>query len=248
MNSSIEIYSGSETDKFFEQEPVVTDWNEVYGPKWSGNAAGLLGLIKSYEPLYPGCTQEHEVWVLQQQFRLTLRRNAELPLTGHTCGKCGLHPVDPTLNVCLWCEELDRQLGYTGSRGSCSYLSPKYDHRSKTWGIVYYNRHNDNTFLLWVASGYENLKVARLALYPIALYDRWLERKYQGVGNLGCHLYDSLMDLGNLLKIRATLPFDPGQFHAYLRDAVRQHSSEDHDLLNYTIQRAIEDHQRKNNE
>lgn len=246
---AVVLFSGSDVDQFFASAPVSTDWGWVYANLDKLDMRDPVGTIQALEPLTPGDQNEHTIWVQEQVLRLALRYNEGKPVKGHTCPSCGTALADPVLKVCLPCKEWDRQMPYVGSRGSCSYLRPMYDLKSHTWGIVYYWdwEHDGNPLLIWVAKGFGSRSMAWLALYPIARYDKHLQKKYLGVGNF-CHMYDELIDVEWLAKNREKIPFDPTGFEGYLRSQISDHMQKHHDLLDWTTGNAIRDYKYEQDE
>jgi hypothetical protein len=249
QSQAVVLYSGEDVDQFFAAAPSATEWGWVYANLDKIDMRNPLESIQALEPLKPGDQNEHTIWVQEQILRLALCYSEGKPVKGHTCPSCGTNLADPVLKVCLLCKEWDRQMPYTGSRGSCSYLRPLYDLKSHSWGIVYYwdGEHDGNALLIWVAKGFSSRPMAWLALYPLALYDKWLQRKYLGVGNF-CHMYDEIVDVEWLLKNREKIPFDPAGFEVYLRAQIQNHMQQDHNLLHWATSRAISDYERENNE
>lgn len=246
---ALAIYSGDDVDQFFAAAPVATDWEWVYANLDKIVIANPLQTIQALEPMKPGDVNEHTIWVQEQILRLALCYNEGKPVKGATCPDCGKNLADPVLKVCLPCKEWDRQMPYTGGRGSCSFLKPVYDTKTHTWGIVYYWdwSHGNDTLLVWVAKGFSSRFGACLALYPLHLYDKWLQRKYLGVGNF-CHMYDEIADVEWLLKNREKIPFDPAGFEAHLRSRIKDNMSQDHSLLGWETSHAISDYASSNNE
>jgi hypothetical protein len=233
-------------DAFFNCTPVITDWEWVYANLDKVRIADLIDTIKSMEPLKVGDQNEHVIWIQQQTLRLALRHNADLPLKGHTCPTCGKNLADPVLEQCLPCAEWERQMPYVGGRGSCSYFAPKYDVDSHTWGIIYYMGHHDTSLLTWVAKGFNSRTTAWLALYPLKLYGKWLERRYLGVGNF-YSVYCEMVDVSYLVKNKDKIPFDPAAFEVYLRNSIAEHMQQNHDILSWTTRNAVRDYARQNN-
>lgn len=247
MSTELVKFEGESEDQFFGHGLILTDWNAALQNPAGIRPADEIDAIKHYEPVTPGHPFEHQIWVHQQRLRIALRHNAGLPLLGDTCTECGANREDPVLEECLVCAEERRQLGYHGSRGSCFFIRPAWDVTSKSWGILYYWSSYDDTFMLWMATGWRSWLGASKALLPIKLYEEWLDRKYGGVGNF-YHLLDNMFPLEQLMEAKKDLPWTPEQFEVNFKLAIRNHMQRDHDLLGYSIERALDDYEREQRE
>lgn len=246
MNTELVKFNGETEDMFFGQKPLCSDWNEALQNPAGIDLAKEIDAIKKYEPLTPGNPFEHDVWVHQQRLRIALRHNAGLLLLGDTCKVCGTNRADPVLERCLVCAEYFEQIGYFGSRGSCFFVRPLYDITSKSWGLLYYWSGCDDTFIVLAAVGWKTWHSAAEALYPAQLYEQWLLRKYNGVGNFW-RIMDELVSLSQIMEMKKELPLSPEQFEQLLKQAIKTHMSQDHNVLDNTIESALREYGYKQN-
>jgi len=247
VSTELVKFEGESEDQFFGHGLILTDWNEVLQNPAGIRLSDEIDAIKHHEPATPGHPFEHQIWVHQQRLRIGLRHNAGLPILGETCKECGANREDPVLEMCLVCAEEANQLGYHGSRGSCFFMRPVWDIQSKSWGIIYYWSSCDDTFMFWVATGWKSHLSASKALMPVKKYEEWLERKYNGVGSF-FHTLDTLFPIEQLMEKKKDLPWTPEQFEAHFKWAIRNHMHQDHGLLSYSIERALDDYERNQRE
>jgi len=244
MSAELVKFEGESEDQFFGRGLILTDWNEALQNPAGINLVAEIDAIKHYEPVTPGHPFEHQIWVHQQRLRIALRHNAGLPLLGNTCKECGTNRKDPVLEMCLVCAEEYNQLGYHGRRGDCFYMRPVWDIQSKSWGILYYWHRFDDTFMFWVATGWNSNLSASKALMPIKEYEAWLDRKYGGVGSF-YHILDTLFPVEQLMGMKKELPWTTEQFEAHFKWAIRHHMHQDHSLLEHSIERALNDYEQE---
>lgn len=239
----------AQVDQFFAARPIETDWiDKLHLARENKlNIPDLIAAIQAREPQTPGNPYEHEVWVNQQLLRLALRQNEGKPNIDYTCGCCGCRLRDPVLEACLWCAERSQQMHYLGSRGSCYFVHPTYDPQTNTWGVLFYERSNDDKFLIWLAKGFASLAETEMALYPISVYATWLARKYNGVYN-DCYLVQRLFPLEEIIKARPQLPYVPDDFTAHLKQTILEHLQMDHNLIAWATRRGLDEYRRKENE
>jgi hypothetical protein len=244
MSTELVKFEGESEDQFFGGDLIYTDWNEALQRPDLISMAAEIDAIKKYEPVTPGHPFEHQIWVHQQRLRIWLRHSQDLPLLGNTCKYCGSNREDPVLKECLVCAEFRRQVGHRDGRGSCFYLRPTWDVASKSWGLLYYNSYSsDDAFLLWIALGWKSCINASKAMMPVKRYEEWLTRKYGGMGGWW-RLEENLLPFSQVMTDKKNLPWTPEQFETKLRQAIRSHMSEDHELLGWTVQRALDDYTR----
>lgn len=240
-------FQGESVDQFFGFVPMATDWDAVYANVDKIDIRNTLDTIQSYEPLTPGDVNSHAIWVQQQRLRLALRRDSGKSLVNGICPQCGTRPADVVAKRCLWCEEFSSQMPRAGSRGSCGYVLPQYDIQTHTWGIVFYDyiSTGEDGVMAWIAKGFSSSMEAQLATYPVALYVKWLDRKYKGIGRFYSLLPD-LFDVTWVIKNRRELPYDPKGFETYLRNAISEHMHQPHNLLAWETREAIQEYARNN--
>jgi len=245
MNAIVRLADPKPEDIFFGQEPLVTDWDGVrkdivakhYG------AVDVMSKIIAMEPFTETDFREHEHWTDQQRLRLALLHEAGKPLESeHTCEVCGVRKADPLdrhdSHTCLHCRSRVRQLYNGGGRGSCEYVRPAYNPKSKHWGHLYYWSWSNNTFLFWLTDFFPTRESAENALLPVRLYFDWLERKYDGM--LSYRRFANLLDVAEAMKL--PLPLDPAHFEAVLREKITADMKEDHDVLAYYVREGMRKH------
>jgi hypothetical protein len=232
-------------DIFFGQKPPSTDWNafmaEIAESSPSDLQAAhdaLIAMLSDCEPVGHGTIKYHTIFVLQQKLRMVIRQQRGLPLVyGKLCGICAEHTIDPVLafgdeRTCIYCAEYEAVVEryVLGGRGSCSYLLPTYDPASSSWGLLFY-RWDDDVFMLWTALGYRTIEDARNAVYPVDLYNRWIERNSNGAG---CVQMSDLIDL-DVVMTNKNLPLNPREFEALLKERIGEHLESEKDYLGHSI-------------
>lgn len=228
---------------FFHQKPVVTDW-DAFIASLPVDPDTILAEIKAGEVYAEVDPADHAVWVLQQKLRLALLFKAGLPLAEGTCKSCGQHKKDTVQYYCLWCTEENRQYPNSGGRGSCWFIQPIYDIQTHTWGLLSYTSHaRDDTTMFWIALGYASYAEARSALFPIGLYEKWLDREYKNLADTYGTLRE-LLDTDTLMQ-RKDLPFTPESFESHLRELIRTNIAQDQALLHGSIRQALSKHSDK---
>ena len=242
MSQALVVHSGAAPeDIFFGQMPQLTDWEAFYA-----NPAPLDELLAEahrLEPLHEADINEHPMWVLQQKIRIRLRVNANNSPFGQICPSCGTHKADAVLRECLWCQEWDHVVGGGGSRGSCEYIKPCYDPKSRSWGLLFYQFHSpDSAYMLWLALGYKTFQDTALAFYPLALYSAWLQRKYNALYT-EWRIATRFFSLEMAMKLHA--PLNPKEVEDFLRNCIHTDMAKEHNLATYYVRDAIRDFERK---
>lgn len=247
MNELVVSHANPE-DLFFGLEPIETDWDRVRADVREGRITPAMCVkeIKSMEPLKEHDPFEHSHWIHQQTLRLALLHEAGQPLESeHTCQECGTRKADPLHRyehyICLHCKTRDRQLYNGGGRGSCEYIRPAYNPKSKSWGLLYYWSWSGNTFLFWLAEFFKTRQAVENALMPVEHYFTWLGRKYQGM--LSWRRFSSLLDVDEAMNLH--LPLDPAQFEAMLKERIAADMAEDQEVLAYYVREAMRKHKDK---
>jgi len=242
MTEALAIHGGATTeDIFFGQTPQLTDWAAFYASP--DPLDKLLAEAHRLEPLHEADINENAMWVLQQKMRIRLRVDAGKSPVGETCSSCGTHKVDAVLKECLWCREWDQVVGGGGSRGSCEYIKPCYDVKSRSWGLLFYQSHgSDDAYMLWLALGYKTFQDTALAFYPLALYSNWLQRKYNAL-YMEWHIGTRFFSLEMAMKLPA--PLTPQEVEKHLRGCIREDMTKEHNLASYYVRDAIGDFERE---
>lgn len=240
----------SNADIFFDLQPVVTDWDAERQLVISGKITSkdMLLLLKEYEPLQIGDPRKHAHWVDQQRLRLALLHEAGRPLeSDRTCEICANRKADALFVTswqcsCLHCYERKQQRPSNGGRGNCEFVSPIYNPRSHSWGLLYYWSHShDDPYIFWLADFFKSRIEAEEALAPVHYYEEWSERKYKGL--------QSNLDAGDLLPldkvINLSLPLNPAQFRELLRTRIESEMNEEQAVLRYYVREALDEHDRE---
>lgn len=244
----------SPADIFFDKPLCSTDWNQVRHEIRCGvtRSSEVLDKIKAMEPMAEDDPRDFEHWRQQQILRLCLQHEAGKPLELETvCDCCGVNKCDPChgrsdhwKEYCMDCAEQGKQVYNGGSRGSCEFVMPAYNPRSKCWGLLYYWSHgsDDNTFMFWMVDYYRTRQEAQAAIQPVKLYIDWLNIKYNGMIVHWIH-FNTLIDLDDLMQMQ--LPMTPDQFRAILRSKIETGMVQEHDVMGYYVRDALSDHERK---
>jgi hypothetical protein len=243
----------SPVDMFFDRELVVTDWDAVRAAVLRGEivSKNILAEIKQMEPLQESDPREHQHWILQQKLRLALTHEKRKPLElNFICLQCGSRKCDCYYgdrrfsNTCLHCAEESEQRVHLGSRGSCEFLRPVYNPRSRCWGITYYWNHGhsrDEAIMFWVADFYPTYRAAIAALQPIGTYHKWLE--VQNNAMITEYLsFSRLIPMSAVIEMN--LPMTPEQFRSFLRSAIEKDMQREQRLMAWTVSQAMDDHAR----
>lgn len=234
---------------FFDREFVMTDWDLVRYQVSAGviTKESALAKLKTYEPLRPADPREHNHWIDQQKLRLALLHEAKKSLlTDQTCESCGSRKVDELFTehwskLCLHCAEKERQEFSERSRGSCEFLSPTYNPRSRSWGLLYYWSYGrEHTFIFWLADFFKTRQEAERAVSPINYYFEWLNAKYDGmlVEWLG---FTRLLPLDDIMKL--SLPMTPDQLREHLMTAIENDMEREHAMMSYYVHDAMKEHE-----
>ena len=216
----------------------MTDWDAILKAPESVGVEAAVKQIEALEPLAIASPDMHKVFVCQQLIRIGLRQRKGLPVVSAVvCGYCGVHPCDPVLETCLYCHE-ERQFVDYGDYGYIGgYLQPMFDADLRLWGMNYKNGSGDSKYQMWAVLGYKTLRQARLALYPVFLYNDWLQRETKGMSNVDA---SDLVDLDFLMT--QALPYTPEQFELVLRQKIAEHMDIDKDFYRSSIKSAIHDY------
>lgn len=237
------------SDIFFGQAPHQSNWAEILTSVAAGGctSASCIKALTELEPVPIASPDTHTIFVLQQTLRLCLRKEAGKPLLSDvTCSACGTNKVDDVLEYCLACAEERSQYGSHGNRGNCIYLRPYFDPSSRTWGVLFYQSHfrthDDNIYQFWVALGWPNRRAVEMALYPLSLFETWMSRKLDGLGD---YEPDDFFTMNGLMTLQ--LPMTPAVFEQVMREQMAEEMT-DPDVSNgysYRIARALEDYDYK---
>lgn len=255
MSNAIELLGEDKVraDMFFDRELIVTDWDLVRQKVKSGEITSALMLekIKQYEPLKEEDFRDLAHWIDQQRLRLALLHEAKKPLEGkNTCETCGSRKVDPLHEgddwgqECLHCRERKKQVSGFGYRGNCQFLTVRYNPRSHSWGLLYYQKHynpRDMVFMFWLAEFYKTREEAERALWPIRFYFTWLGVKHNGMVN-------HWLDFTKLLPLEAVMKWDfpltPEKFRERLRSAIQEDLDSEQRLMRHYVHEAMREHER----
>lgn len=243
----------SPADIFFDRPIYTSDWDTIRSSILAGKVttAQVLAEIKAMEPLAEEDPRDLEHWRKQQILRLCLLHGNGKPMElDRTCGVCGERKVDPVFGdggkwkeQCLHCAEEDKQTYNGGSRGSCEFIKPAYNARSKCWGLLYYWSHGyRDTFMFLAVDGYSTRQDAQSALQPVKHYVDWLNVKYKGMITY-CIRFNHLFDLDDFMQM--SLPLTPQQFHHVLRSKIAEDMVKDPDVMGYYVKDALRDHARE---
>lgn len=220
MNELVKLGEGSQaSDIFFGQEPEKSDWAAIITAIHNGEhtVKTCLTSIADFEPVEISSTHTHTVFVLQQMLRLCLRKEKGKPLlTEKTCLYCGTNKLDDVLESCLACAEEESQFGYYGNRGATRYVKPHYDVNTGTWGILFYEAHygsHEAIYIFWIALGWKTRREAQLAIYPLSLFEKWVDRQLNGLGDADPRYFYGLNGL-----MKQALPFTPTAFEQYTKE------------------------------
>lgn len=245
----------SRADMFFDRPFIVTDWDqarhEIKAGLWKSTE--IVQALKALEPLAEHDPRDLQHWQQQQYLRLTLLHEAGKPLLSNvTCEECGSRKADPLYGAeskytkrCLHCEEENEQTYNGGSRGSCEFVQPRYNPRSLSWGLLYYQSHagrHDNVFLLWLADFYKTRQEAQAAIQPVKHYIDWLNIKYNGM-LVHWMRFTSFIDMEDIMAMK--LPLTPEEFRAVLRSKIEAHMAQEQNVMSYYVSDALKEHDRK---
>lgn len=249
MNEAIQLLDQDKVraDIFFDQELIVTDWDDVRRQVVEGKItkASALAHLRSYEPMTETDPREHAHWISQQKLRLVLLREAKKPLeTKETCRRCGARKSDPYEyhHGCLHCAERNRQLPSFGSRGSCEFVRPAYNVRSLSWGILYYwDKDQDSTpVMFWLADFFKSREEAETALLPVRRYNDWLERKYNNL--ISYHRdFSDVFPISVVMQLK--LPMSPEELREFIRSTIQNDMDKEHEMMGYIVRDAVDDHE-----
>lgn len=240
----IEVYKDKKdeakavADACMSFKPVVTDWEHEYMNPQPLEA--MVAAMQKLEPLPLNRSKHHEAYILQNRIRIAARAAKGLPLfSERKCGYCVKNKIDGSLwgdPICLWCDERKEQLFDFGSRGNMEYIKPQFDHRSGTWGILYYLDRNDNVIMFFIAIGFRSLRDAEDAFWPITGLKKYLDEKHNGLfetWKIGSNFFDPSW----LLKMN--LPLNPVEFNAFIHSQIMESVSENQDWFSQYVEAAI---------
>lgn len=241
-------------DIFFDIPLINTDWDAFRVKVQAGEVTStkFLEAIKSMEPLHECDYRLHQHWVLQQQLRLCLLHEAGKPLESkkRMCEVCAKHKADPLYDdedrwqiICLQCSDEHTQMFNGGGRGSCEFLRPVYNHRSHSWGLLYYYSHGSrDPFIFWLADFYKTRLDAQMALQPFKHYGDWLDRKYNGMLSFW-NRFSRMISVEDALNMK--LPLTPESFREVLRSKIQADMDQEQQVMSYYVRETMEAHRRK---
>ena len=244
----------SRADMFFDRPFIVTDWDQVRHEVSAGlwKSTEIVQALKALEPMAEHDPRDLQHWQQQQYLRLALLHEAGKPLEASViCEECGSRRADPLYGEesryckrCLHCEEEDQQIYRGGSRGSCEFVLPRYNPRSHSWGLLYYQSYSghDNVFLLWLADFYKTRQEAQAAIQPVKHYIDWLNIKYNGMLVHWIH-FTTFIDMEDIMSMK--LPLTPEGFREVLRSKIEAHMAQEQNVMSYYVRDALSDHARK---
>lgn len=245
----------SRADMFFDRPFIVTDWDQVRREVMAGlrKSSEVVQELKAMEPLTEYDPRDLQHWQKQQYLRLALLHEAGKPLEINvTCDECGSRKADSLygeeckhVKRCLYCEEESQQTYSGGGRGSCEFVLPRYNHRSLSWGLLYYHSHhgrNENVFLLWLADYYKTRQEAQAAIQPVRHYIDWLNIKYNGM-LVHWMSFSNFIDMEDIMAMK--LPHTPEQFREVLRSKIEAHMSQEQNVMSYYVRDALKEHDRQ---
>jgi hypothetical protein len=230
----------SKADIFFGQKPVFTDWDYYLANPGSIKLETVVKNISDIEPVGIASPHMANLFVWQQLIRLSLRHKKHLPLTlERTCPDCGIHKMDAVLSTCLHCHETNFLLpGRVMGNHSGHRFIILFDPKSGTWGMQFRYGYGRDKYIMLVVIGYKTRMDAKLAFYPVVLYNLWLQRQTKGMSDTGA---DDLIDLDTLM--RENLPLTPLELENLLRKQINADMQEERSYYASTINAAIRDYE-----
>lgn len=246
----------SRADMFFDRPLIVTDWIQIQHEIASGvrRSSEVLQELVAMEPLAENDPRDLQHWQKQQVLRYCLLHEAGKKMTTSiVCDECADRFVDPLygdedkhIKRCIYCEEESQQTYNGGGRGSCEYVQPRYNPRTLSWGLLYYQshvgRHDNNVFLLWLADFYKTRQEAQAAIQPVKHYIDWLNIKYNGMLVHWMH-FTNFIDMEDIMAMK--LPLTPEEFRAVLRSKIEAHMAQEQNVMSYYVRDALNEHDRK---
>jgi hypothetical protein len=230
----------SKADIFFGQKPLLTEWDYYLANPGSIKLETVIKNISDIEPVGIASPHMPKIFMWQQLIRLNLRFKKRLPLTlERACSECGIRKIDAVLSTCLHCHEINFLLpGRAQGTHSGHRFTILFDPKSGTWGMTFRYGYGRDKYNMLAVIGYKTRMDAKLAFYPVVLYDQWLQRQTKGMSDTGA---DDLIDLDILM--RENLPLTPLEFENLLRKQINADMQEERSYYASTISAAINDYE-----
>jgi hypothetical protein len=230
----------SKADIFFGQKPAFTDWDYYLSNPGSIKLETVIKNISDIEPVGIASPHMPKIFIWEQLIRLNLRFKKHLPLTlERTCPDCGIRKIDPVLDTCLHCHEINFLLPrrITGHYSGHSF-NILFDPKSNTWGMQFRYGYGRDKYIMLAVIGYKTRMDAKLAFYPVILYDQWIQRQTKGMSEV---CVSDLIDLDTLM--RENIPLTPLEFENLLRKQINADMKEERNYYASTINSAISDYE-----